>query len=77
MEENKMPRGRKKKELSIDEQIMKIDLDIKELNDALKNKKVERKKLEKQKEEESISILAEAVEKSGMTVQEVIEMLKS
>lgn len=70
-----MPRGRKK-DLSISEKIAKLDLEIKELGDELKKKKADRKKLEKLKANESLQVLAAAVAESGMTVEEVLELLK-
>ena len=61
-----MPRGRKKKvELTIDQQIEKVNFEIKELNEQIKEKK-----------EKTLSSLADALEKSGKTVEEVLEMLK-
>ena len=73
-----MPRGRKKKEaLTIDQQIEKVNAEIQELNDQIKGKKEILKDLEKQKKEEMLSTLADAVEKSGMSVEEVLEMLKN
>ena len=73
-----MPRGRKKKEpLTIEQQIEKINAEIQELNEQIKGKKEILKDLEKQKKEEMLSTLADAVEKSGMSVEEVLEMLKN
>ena len=72
-----MPRGRKKKvELTIDQQIEKVNFEIKELNEQIKEKKEVLKDLERQKKEETLSSLADALEKSGKTVEEVLEMLK-
>lgn len=73
-----MPRGRKKKEnLTIEQQIEKINAEIQELNEQIKGKKEILKDLEKQKKDEMLSTLADAVEKSGMSVEEVLEMLKN
>lgn len=72
-----MPRGRKKKEnLTIDQQIEKINAEIQELNEQIKVKKATLKDLEKQKKEETLSTLVDAMKKSGKSIEEVLEMLK-
>lgn len=72
-----MPRGRKKKEnLTIEQQIEKINAEIQELNEQIKVKKTAIKDLEKQRKKEMLSTLVDAVEKSGKSVEEVLEMLK-
>ena len=72
-----MPRGRKKKEsLTIDQQIEKVNTEIQELNDQIKEKKAVLKDLEKQKKEGTLSTLVDAVKKSGKSIEEVLEMLK-
>lgn len=73
-----MPRGRKKKaELTIDQRIEQIEAEIQELNEAVKAKKAELKALLKEKETEDMKTLLAAFEKSGKTVDEVLEMLKN
>jgi len=72
-----MPRGRKKKEnLTIDQQIEKINAEIQELNEQIKGKKEILKDLEKQKKDEMLSTLADALAKSGKSVEEVLDMLQ-
>ena len=72
-----MPRGRKKKEnLTIDQRIEQINDEIGELNATLKAKKAELKRLEKEKSSENLKLLADAVAESGMSVTEVLELLK-
>lgn len=72
-----MPRGHKKKEnLTIDQQIEKINAEIQELNEQIKGKKEILKDLEKQKKDEMLSTLADALAKSGKSVEEVLDMLQ-
>ena len=73
-----MPRGRKKKtELTIDQRIEQIEAEIQELNETVKEKKAKLKALLKEKEAENMKTLLAAFEKSGKTVDEVLEMLKN
>lgn len=73
-----MPRGRKKKEiLTVDQKIMKVEGEIQELNEALKAKKAELKALQKEKESEDKKVLLDAIEESGKSVDEILEMLKN
>ena len=84
------PKGSKNKPslpANIDEQIATVNAEIEELSGSLKAKKAELKKLmkakveadriaaEKKAEEDKAKILA-AVEASGKTVDEILEMLK-
>ena len=72
-----MPKGRPRKEnLTVAQKIEKVKVEISDLTDKLKEKKAELKKLEKAKSQENLKALEDAVEKSGMSFEEIIEMLK-
>ena len=66
----------KKVVLSIDEKIEKIKTEIESLNAEIKEKKAELKELEKEKAEENKMKILAAVEESGKSVEEILELLK-
>ena len=72
-----MPRGRKPKvALTLDQQIDVTKKEIVELEQKLKDKKALLKKLEERIDEEAKQKLVDAIEASGKTIEEVLEMLK-
>ena len=73
-----MPRGRKKKvELSFSERYEALKNEVQELENNLKVKKAEIKKMEKAAEEEKAKELMEAITSSGKSLEDVMEFLKS
>ena len=71
-----MPRGRKKKPESVEEQMQLVQAEIEELSAKLKAKKKEMAVLEKAKKEEEQQKLLDAVAASGKSVDEIIGMLQ-
>ena len=71
-----MPRGRKKKPESVEEQMQLVQAEIEELSAKLKAKKKERAVLEKAKKAEEQQKLLDAVAASGKSVDEIIGMLQ-
>ncbi len=71
-----MPRGRKKKPESVEEQMQLVQADIEELSAKLKAKKKEMAVLEKAKKAEEQQKLLDAVAASGKSVDEIIGMLQ-
>ena len=71
-----MPRGRKKKPESIEEQMQLVQAEIEELSAKLKAKKKEMAVLEKAKKAEEQQKLLDAVAASGKSVDEIIGMLQ-
>ena len=71
-----MPRGRKKKPESVEEQMQLVQAEIEELSAKLKSKKKERGVLEKAKKAEEQQKLLDAVAASGKSVDEIIGMLQ-
>lgn len=67
----------KKVNLTIDEKLEKIKADIEALNAEIKEKKAELKELEKEKAEENKAKILAAVEESGKSIEEVLELLKN
>ena len=71
-----MPRGRKKKPESVEEQMQLVQAEIEELSAKLKAKKKEMAVLEKTKKAEEQQKLLDAVAASGKSVDEIIGMLQ-
>ena len=71
-----MPRGRKKKPDSVEEQMQLVQAEIEELSAKLKAKKKEMAVLEKAKKAEEQQKLLDAVAASGKSVDEIIGMLQ-
>lgn len=71
-----MPRGRKKKPESVEEQMQLVQAEIEELSVKLKAKKKEMAVLEKAKKAEEQQKLLDAVAASGKSVDEIIGMLQ-
>lgn len=71
-----MPRGRKKKPESVEEQMQLVQAEIDELSAKLKAKKKEMAVLEKAKKAEEQQKLLDAVVASGKSVDEIIGMLQ-
>lgn len=71
-----MPRGRKKKPESVEEQMQLVQAEIEELSAKLKAKKKEMAVLEKAKKAEEQQKLLDAVVASGKSVDEIIGMLQ-
>ena len=71
-----MPRGRKKKPESVEEQMALVQADIEDLSTRLKAKKKELAALESTKELEEQKKLLDAVAASGKSVDEIIGMLQ-
>ena len=70
------PKGSKNKPvLSVDDQIAQVTAEIEALQEQLKKKKAELKKLSEDKAAEDQKRLLAAVMTSGKTVDEVIEMI--
>lgn len=67
-----MPRGRKKKPESVEEQMQLVQAEIEELSAKLKAKKKEMAVLEKAKKAEEQQKLLDAVAASGKSVDEII-----
>ena len=71
-----MPRGRKKKPESVEEQMQLVQAESEELSAKLKAKKKEMAVLEKAKKAEEQQKLLDAVAASGKSVDEIIGMLQ-
>lgn len=71
-----MPRGRKKKPESVEEQMQLVQAEIEELSAKLKAKKKEMAVLEKAKKAGEQQKLLDAVAASGKSVDEIIGMLQ-
>ena len=71
-----MPRGRKKKPESVEEQMQLVQAEIEELSAKLKAKKKEMAVLENAKKAEEQQKLLDAVAASGKSVDEIIGMLQ-
>ena len=71
-----MPRGRKKKPESVEEQMQLVQAEIEEPSAKLKAKKKEMAVLEKAKKAEEQQKLLDAVAASGKSVDEIIGMLQ-
>ena len=71
-----MPRGRRKKPESVEEQMALVQADIEDLSTRLKAKKKELAALESTKKLEEQKKLLDAVAASGKSVDEIIGMLQ-
>lgn len=71
-----MARGRKKKEVSVEEQIVLVQNEINELTTQLKDKKKELSDLEEAKKAQEQKALLDAIVASGKTAEEVIAFLQ-
>ncbi len=71
-----MPRGRKKKPETVEEQMVLVQADIDDLSAKLKAKKKELAALESAKKLEEQQKLLDAVAASGKSVDEIIGMLQ-
>lgn len=71
-----MARGRKKKEVNIDEQIVLVQNDITDLTNKIKEKKKELADLEEAKKVQEQKVLIDAISESGKSVDEVLALLK-
>ena len=71
-----MPRGRKKKPESVEEQMVLVQADIDDLSAKLKAKKKELAALESAKKLEEQQKLLDAVAASGKSVEGIIGMLQ-
>lgn len=72
------PKGSKnrKETVNVDERIAQIDAEIEALQAQIKTKKAERTKLKAVKSAEDQKKLVAAVQKSGMSIDEIIELIK-
>lgn len=70
-----MPRGRRKASMTIDERIEQTRSDITSLQAQVRAKKAELKKLQATQKEIMIQTVAELIEKSGKSVEEIKELL--
>lgn len=71
-----MARGRKKKEVNIDEQIVLVQNEITDLTNKIKEKKKELADLEDAKKAQEQKVLIDAISESGKSVDEVLALLK-
>lgn len=71
-----MARGRKKKEVNIDEQIVLVQNEIADLANKIKEKKKELADLEEAKKAQEQKVLMDAISESGKSVDEVLALLK-
>lgn len=72
------PKGSKKKlVLSVDERITAVTVEIESLQEQLKEKKAELKRLKAEKEEEDQKRLLAAVAASGKSIDEVIALIEN
>lgn len=71
-----MARGRKKKEVNIDEQIVLVQNEITDLTNKIKEKKKELADLEEAKKVQEQKVLIDAISESGKSVDEVLALLK-
>lgn len=70
-----MPRGRK--HLTLDEQLEKITIEIENMETSIKKLKETKKNLEEQIRQERLSELDELIKESGLSFDELKEMLNS
>lgn len=70
-----MPRGRK--HLTLDEQLEKITIEIENMETSIKKMKETKKNLEEQIRQERLSELDELIKESGLSFDELKEMLNS
>lgn len=73
-----MPRGRKKRDvLSLDEQLTEVVEQIIVSEETLKKLKIKKREIEQQIEENKKEQLYRSVVKSGKTIDEILEVLKT
>ncbi len=70
-----MPRGRKIKTLSLDEQLAKITEEIENMEASLKELKKTKKELEEQIKQEKLSELNDLITEKGLSFEEVKSIL--
>lgn len=68
--------ARRKKNMTLEEEMAFLDGEITKAEDALKALKVRRKELAKAKEQEELQALYAAIKESGKSVADVISTLK-
>lgn len=71
-----MARGRKKKDINVDEQITLVQNEIAELNAKIKDKKKELADLEEEKKNQEQKVLLDAISASGKSADEIIAFLQ-
>ena len=67
----------KAQSLTVEERIAEIDAQIENLQEQIKEKKAERRKLTAEKKAEDQKKLIDAVEKSGMSIDEIIAFVSN
>ena len=72
-----MPRGKRKKPLSLQEQYENITQEIEDLTATLKEKKQELKEIEAAIEDENRQRIIDAMEEKGLSVEDVLGMIES
>lgn len=68
--------GRRKKNMTIEEELAYLEADISQKEEELKGMKARRKELNQMKEEEDLKLLYEEIRASGKTVKEFMESMK-
>lgn len=68
--------ARRKKNMTLEEEMAFLDGEITKAEDALKALKTRRKELAKAKEQEELQVLYAAIKESGKSVADVISTLK-
>ena len=68
--------GRRKKNMTIEEELAYLEADISKKEEELKGMKARRKELNQMKEEEDLKLLYEEIRTSGKTVKEFLESMK-
>lgn len=68
--------ARRKKNMTLEEEMAFLDGEITKAEDALKALKIRRKELAKAKEQEELQALYAAIKESGKSVADVISTLK-
>ena len=68
--------GRRKKNMTIEEELAYLEADISKKEEELKGMKARRKELNQMKEEEDLKLLYEEIRASGKTVKEFMESMK-
>ena len=68
--------GRRKKNMTIEEELVYLEADISKKEEELKGMKARRKELNQMKEEEDLKLLYEEIRASGKTVKEFMESMK-
>ena len=68
--------GRRKKNMTIEEELAYLEADISQKEEELKGMKARRKELNQMKEEADLKLLYEEIRTSGTTVKEFLESMK-